>query len=305
MKEIALNPDAAPPANSTGARRKTIDVLGSRLSYLEEGEGDPIVFLHGNPTSSYLWRNIIPHVARQGRCIAPDLIGMGQSEKPDIGYRFADHARYLAAFFDALELTRITFVLHDWGSALGFDWAMRHQDRVRGIAFMEALITPELHDEDFPAAARELFRGFRTPGVGEDLILEQNVFIERVLPGSVLRKLSEDEMAAYRAPFPDPRSRRPMLAFPRELPIDGRPPEISAVVKAYVERLTVSSIPKLMFTVAPGVVLPAPLADWCKTHLPRLETVHLGPGLHYVQEDHPAAIGSHLSRWFGETVAPA
>lgn len=170
---------------------------------------------------------------------------------------------------------------------------------------MEALITPELRYEDFPVPARELFRGFRTPGVGENLILEQNLFIERVLPGSVLRKLTEDEMAAYRAPFPDPRSRRPMLAFPRELPIDGHPPEVSAIVKAYVERLTVSSLPKLMFTVDPGVVLPAPLVEWCKNHLPHLETVHLGPGLHYVQEDHAAAIGSHLSRWFGETVAPA
>src|SRR5262245_7527658 len=168
-----------------------VQVHGARMAYVDEGSGDPVVFLHGNPTSSYLWRNVIPHVRGSSRCIAPDLIGMGRSDKPDLPYRFADHARYLAAFLDALGLRRLTLVVHDWGSALGFDWATRHQDRVRGLAFMEAIISPVESWAQFPEAVRELFQALRTPGVGERMVLDENVFIERVLPASVVRGLTE------------------------------------------------------------------------------------------------------------------
>jgi len=206
-----------------------------------------------SPTSSYLWRNVIPHVRDAGRCIALDLIGMGRSDKPDLAYRFVDHARYVDGFIAALDLDRITFVVHDWGSALGFDWAMRHPARVRGLAFMEAIVTPIASWEQFPPP-QELFQRFRTPGVGEALVLDQNIFVEQVLPGLVVRGLGPEEMAHYRAPFVDRAARKPTLAWPRELPIEGQ-------------------------------------------HLPNLEVVSLGRGLHYVQEDHPHAIGERLAEW--------
>lgn len=284
---------------------KYVDVLGSRMAVVDEGKGDPIVFLHGNPTSSYLWRNVIPHVRDLGRCIAPDLIGMGRSDKPDIAYRFVDHARYLAALFDALELRNITFVLHDWGSALGFDWAMRHADRVRGLAFMEAILTPVPSWDQFPPGARELFQGFRTPQVGEQMVLEQNVFVERLLPGSVLRGLTEEEMAHYRAPFVEPRSRRPVLAWPREIPIAGEPRDVVAIVEAYRDALMRSPLPKLLFAVEPGAILPPPLVEWCRASLSELEIVSLGKGLHFVQEDHPHEIGRGLASWIKRRVRRA
>jgi haloalkane dehalogenase len=278
---------------------KHVDVLGSRMSYIDEGRGAPIVFLHGNPTWSYLWRNVIPHVAGLGRCIAPDLIGMGRSDRPALAYRFADHARYLDAFLDALDLSQITFVVHDWGSALGFDWAMRHSSRVRGLAFMEAILAPVPSWDAFPEGARELFQAFRTPGVGEEMVLERNVFVEQVLPASVVRPLSPEEMAHYRAPFPDAASRRPVLAWPREIPIAGTPADVVAVVERYVAALVASPIPKLLFTVEPGVLVPPPLAAWARATLPNLETVELGEGRHFIQEDHPHAIGRGLASWVG------
>src|SRR3954464_10797213 len=185
-----------------------IDVHGSRMHYVEEGEGPSVLFLHGNPTSSYLWRNVIPHVSGGARCIAPDLIGMGRSDKPDIDYRFVDHARYLDGFIEALGLGDVVLVLHDWGSGLGFHWARRHADRVRGLAFMEAILAPVSSWDAFPEGARQMFQAFRTPEVGWDLICKQNVFVEQALPGSVVRKLSDEEMDAYRAPFPDEASRK-------------------------------------------------------------------------------------------------
>jgi len=190
-----------------------LSVLGSTIHYRETGAGDPIVFLHGNPTSSYLWRNVIPRLESEGRCLAPDLIGMGASGKPDLEYRFVDHARYLDAWFDALDLRRVTLVVHDWGSALGFHWAARHPDRIAAIAFMEAIVKP-LTWAEWPEKARDVFRGFRTPKVGEKMIFEKNVFIENVLPGSIVRRLSPEEMDAYRAPFLDPASRRPVWRWP-------------------------------------------------------------------------------------------
>ncbi|HEX4459838.1 MAG TPA: haloalkane dehalogenase [Polyangia bacterium] len=276
---------------------KKIEVLGSRMAYVDEGHGDPIVFLHGNPTSSYLWRNVIPHVATLGRCIAPDLIGMGQSDKPALDYRFADHARYLEAFIGALGLTRITFVIHDWGSALGFDWAMRNERDVRGLAFLEAILTPVPSWDVFPTGAREAFQGMRTRGVGEQMVLEQNFFVEQLLPRSVVRQLTDEEMAHYRAPFPDAASRKPVLAWPRQIPIAGEPPEIVALVEKYRDSLTRSQLPKLLFTGEPGGLVQAPLVAWARAHLPRLEVVPIGAGVHYLQEDHPHEIGAALADW--------
>jgi haloalkane dehalogenase len=222
---------------------------------------------------------------------------MGRSDKPDIPYRFADHARYLAAFIDALGLERITLVVHDWGSALGFDWAMRSPARVRGLVFMEAILQPVPSWEQFSAPVREIFQQMRTPGIGEQLVLEQNIFIEQLLPGAVVRKLSAEELAAYRAPYPDPRSRRPLLAWPRELPIAGEPADVIAMVDTYRDALCRSPIPKLLFTVEPGGLVPPPVVQWCRANLPQLEVVPLGAGVHYVQEDHPHAIGEGLAAW--------
>jgi haloalkane dehalogenase len=201
---------------------KFVEVEGSRMHYVEEGSGDPVLFLHGNPTSSYLWRNIIPYAARVGRAVAPDLIGMGRSDKPDIDYSFFDHVRYVDGFIDALDLRDITFVVHDWGSALGFHYARRHERNVKGIAFMEAILRPYTWN-DWPEQARGLFQAFRTPETGWDLIANRNVFVEDVLPGSVVRKLTDEEMDRYRAPFPTPESRKPVWRWPNEIPVDGQP----------------------------------------------------------------------------------
>lgn len=206
-----------------------VEVLGARMHYIESGprQAPAVLFLHGNPTSSYLWRNILPQVAQHARCIAPDLIGFGKSDKPAIAYRFEDQVRYVDAFIEALGLGRVTLVIHDWGSALGLNWARRHPERVAGIAMME-FISPVKSWDDWPEPIRPLFQAFRTPGAGEELVLDQNVFIEQVLPGAVARGLTEAEMQHYRAPFPDRASRQPMLSFPRDLPIAGEPADVVA-----------------------------------------------------------------------------
>jgi haloalkane dehalogenase len=272
-------------------------VLDSTIHYRESGAGgDPIVFLHGNPTSSYLWRNVIPRLESDGHCLAPDLIGMGASGKPAIEYRFVDHARYLDAWFDALDLRRVTFVIHDWGSALGFDWAARHPDRVAGIAFMEAIVKP-LSWAEWPDKARAVFQGFRTPKIGEKMIFEKNVFIENVLPGSILRKLTSEEMDAYRAPFRDPESRRPVWRWPNEIPIDGEPKDVVAIVERYDRWLAASDVPKLLLAFEPGAILGPELVDWCRRSFRNLEVQWLGAGSHFVQEDQPQAIGDAVRDW--------
>jgi haloalkane dehalogenase len=278
-----------------------VTALDSSIHYVESGQGDPIVFLHGNPTSSYLWRNVIPRLAGEGRCLAPDLIGMGKSGKPEIAYRFEDHARYLDAWFDALALEGVTLVIHDWGSTLGIHWAKRHEKRVRGIAMMEAILRGIPWDE-FPKDIADLFRSFRTPGVGETLVLEQNVFVERVLPGAILRKLSEAEMNAYRAPFPDERSRRPVLAWPRQLPLGGEPAEIMAILGENERWLGTSAVPKLLLTFEPGVLITEGVARWCQNRFRNLTVRKIGPGAHFVQEDHPAEIGDAVKEWRRKTV---
>jgi haloalkane dehalogenase len=274
-----------------------VSVLDSTMHYEEAGEGDPIVLLHGNPTSSFLWRKVIPGLAGEGRVLAPDLIGMGRSGKPDIGYRFVDHARYLDAWFDALALERVTLVGHDWGGALGFHWARRHPSRVVAVAFMETIVRPTSWDE-FPDAARELFQGFRTPGTGEQLILNQNMFVEAVMPASMLHQLTAKEMDAYREPFREPAHRLPTLVWPRELPIDGEPADVVELVDSYDEWLASSeNVPKLLLTFDPGAIMSEPLVRWCQEHIAALEVANAGQGIHFVQEDEPEAIANIVGSW--------
>jgi haloalkane dehalogenase len=274
-----------------------VSVLESTIHYEEAGEGDPIVLLHGNPTSSFLWRKVIPGVVGEGRVLAPDLIGMGRSGKPDIGYRFVEHARYLDAWFDALALERVTLVGHDWGGALGFHWARRNPDRIAAMAFMETIVRPTSWAE-FPEAAREIFQGFRTPGTGEQLVLEQNMFVEAVLPGAMLHQLTAEEMDAYREPFREPSHRLPTLTWPRELPIDGEPADVVELVSSYDRWLASSEdVPKLLLTFEPGAIMSEPVVRWCQENIDALEVANGGQGIHFVQEDEPGAIARIVSEW--------
>lgn len=275
-------------------------LLESTIAYRELGDpnGPVALFLHGNPTSSYIWRNIMPHVASAAHCIAPDLIGFGQSGRPDIAYRFADHVRYLDALVAALGITTAYLVAQDWGTALAFHLAARRPDFVKGIAFME-FIRPvaswkEFHQTD---QARALFQQFRTPGVGERLILNDNVFLERVVPGSVVRQLDVDEMAAYRAPFPTAESRRPIWRFANELPIEGEPADVHDMLERAHIALRGSRYPKLLFVGDPGALVSPAFADTFARTLHGCEVVRLGSGRHYLQEDHPDTIGRSIAAW--------
>ncbi|HWP91283.1 MAG TPA: haloalkane dehalogenase [Thermodesulfobacteriota bacterium] len=275
-----------------------IEVHGSRMHYVDEGTGDPVLFLHGNPTSSYLWRNIIPYVTPLARCIAPDLIGMGKSDKPDIEYRFFDHLKYIDGFIEKMGLRNITLVVHDWGSALGFYYAMRHESNVKGLAFMEAIVLPVPSWEMFPQEVKEIFQGFRTPDVGWDMIVNKNMFIELILPGSIVRKLSVEEMNHYREPFKETSSLRPVWRWPNELPIEGEPADVVKTVETYNAWLQRTDLPKLLFYGNPGALIKAPVLEWCKQNLRHLKTVDIGPGIHYLQEDNPHFIGRELASWY-------
>jgi haloalkane dehalogenase len=278
-------------------------VLGSEMAYVDVGQGDPIVLLHGNPTSSYLWRNVLPHLQPLGRCIAPDLIGMGDSDKlPNSGpgsYRFVEHRRHLDALLEALDVRkRVTLVIHDWGSALGFDWANRHRDAVKGIAFMEAIVRPQGWDHWDVMNMRPFLEALRSDA-GEKMVLEENFFIEKILPGAVLRNLAAEEMAQYRRPFAEPgEGRRPTLTFPREIPIEGEPADVNSIVNAYAEWLAKSDLPKLFIKAEPGALLGGGA---------NLETVRAWPtqtevtvaGVHFVQEDSPDEIGRAIADWMG------
>jgi haloalkane dehalogenase len=277
---------------------KYVEVLGSKMHYVEEGSGDPVLFLHGNPTSSYLWRNIIPHVSPVGRCIAPDLIGMGKSDKPSLEYRFVDHAKYLDGFIEALGLRDITLVIHDWGSALGFHYARRNEANVKGIAFMEAIVRP-LTWAEWPEQARAPFQGFRTPTVGEQMIMDNNMFVEMILPGAILRKLSDEEMNRYREPYPDRESRRPLWRWPNEIPIDGEPADVHEIVQAYSEWLGKSPLPKLLLHAQPGAIM-RNLLGWCEDNIANLKSVDVGAGVHFLQEDTPHEIGEAIRKWLAE-----
>jgi len=278
-----------------------VKVSGSTMAYREAGnhEAPVALFLHGNPTSSYIWRNIIPLVAPVAHCIAPDLIGFGQSGKPDIEYRFFDHVRYLDAFLDQAGISSAYVVAHDWGSGLAFHLAARRPELVRGLAFME-FIRPMPSWNDFHVDQIETFQKFRTPGVGEKMILDDNVFVEGVLPGATVRKLTDDEMAVYRAPFPTPESRRPTWRFPNELPIAGEPADVYAAIEEAHRALAQSSYPKLLFVGDPGALIPPAFAESFAKGLKNCHVVQLGSGLHYLQEDHPEVIGANVKKWLIE-----
>ena len=285
--------DALISATDSHPRRR-VQVLDTEMAYVDTGRGNPVVFLHGNPTSSYLWRNIIPHVAPGHRCLAPDLIGMGDSGKaPSGSYRFVEHARYLDAWFDAVPLTRdVTLVVHDWGSALGFHWARRYPDRVRGLVYMEALVRPVTWEE-WPDAARKIFRAMRSPA-GEEMVLQKNVFVERILPASVLRGLTEDEMTVYRRPYREPgESRRPTLTWPREIPVAGEPPDVVAIADAYARWLSQSDVPKLFVNAEPGTILTGAQREFCR-RWPNQQEVTVR-GSHFIQEDSPTEIGQAIA----------
>jgi len=281
-------------------KKQFAEVLGSRMAYVDVGSGDPIVFLHGDPTSSYLWRNVIPHLVPHGRCIAPDLIGMGDSAKlADSGpesYRFVEHRRYLDALLEQLGVQeRVTLVVHDWGSGLGFDWANRHRDAVSGIAYMEAVVKPVSWD-DWPESARGIFQAFRSEA-GESIILERNMFVEKVLPASILRTLSDEEMDAYRAPFREPgEGRRPTLTWPREIPVDGESADVCQIVTDYGQWLASSEVPKLFINADPGSILTGPQREWVRTW-PHQQEVTVS-GVHFVQEDSADAIGQAIAEWY-------
>ena len=279
--------------------KRFIQVDGRRMAYVEMGEGSPIVFQHGNPTSSYLWRNVMPMLAHRGRCIALDLIGMGDSDKlinsgPD-SYTYAEQRRYFDNALATLGVgDDVVLIVHDWGSALGFDWAQRHPQSVRGICYMEAIVRPLAWDE-FPDRSRGIFQGFRSEA-GEGMVLENNLFVERVLPGSVLRELSEEEMSVYRRPFTEPgEGRRPTLTWPRQIPIDGEPADVTDIVETYAEWLEKSQIPKLFINAEPGALLTGAQREFCR-RWPNQHEVTVR-GSHFIQEDSPTEIGTAINAW--------
>lgn len=276
-----------------------MNVLDSAIFYEDAGAGTPFVFLHGNPTSSHLWRNISPHVATSGRRLAPDLIGMGRSGKPDIAYSFDDHARYLDAWFDALALDAIVLVGHDWGGVLAFDWAARHPERVRGMAFMETIMRPMTWD-DFPNA-RPRYEALRSPGTGETKVLDENFFIEQALKLTVLNGLSAEDHAVYAVPYPTRESRRPLLAWPRSIPIEGEPADVVARIEAYDAWLAKSvKIPKLLLTFEgppETLLIGETMTAWCRANVANLEIENCGPARHNAPEDQPEAIAAAISSW--------
>ena len=273
--------------------RRQLGVLDSQMAYVDVGVGDPIVLLHGNPTSSYLWRNVIAGLGGAGRCLAPDLIGMGRSGKAPLGsYRLADHIRYLDAWFAALDLRRVTLVVHDWGSALGFHWARRHPERVKALVYMEAIVRP-LTWAEWPEPARKVFQAMRSPA-GEEMVLAKNVFVERILPASVLRGLTQEEMERYREPFRQPgESRRPTLTWPREIPIGGEPADVVALVEDYARWLSSTPTPKLFVNADPGSILVGPQREFCRAWPSQQEVTVRGS--HFVQEDAPVEIAQAIA----------
>ncbi len=288
------------PHTTAPLDKKKITIHGLEMAYHERGEGDPIVLLHGNPTSSYLWRDVVPHLYGSGRCIVPDLIGMGDSQKlpapgPD-SYTFVEHRKYLDALLEALDVREnVTLVIHDWGSALGFDWANRHRDAVKGIAYMEAIVAPGASWDQWPKTVVPIFQGFRSEK-GEEMVLENNMFIEGVLPSSILRKLSDEEMNEYRRPFTTPgEDRRPTLTWPRQIPMEGEPADVVEIAQSYADWLSTSDVPKLFFDAKPGAILRKGARDFCLSW-PNQKVIEID-GIHFVQEDSPDAIGTGVRDW--------
>lgn len=274
-----------------------IEIHGSKIHYVDEGSGDPVLFLHGNPTSSYLWRNIIPYMTAYGRCLAPDLIGMGKSDKPRLNYRFSDHYRYVEGFIEKLELKNITLVLHDWGSGLGFHYAMENESNVKAIAFMEALVKP-MKWNDFPRDFKMGFKLMRTPAIGWLMISVMNVFVKKILPQATVRGLTAQEKSIYLEPFQTVSSRKPIRQWPREIPIDGKPSDMQDLISRYSEKMQNSDLPKLLFHADPGGIITPRVVEWSRKNLKNLTTVDIGSGIHYLQEDNPHKIGEELAKWY-------
>ncbi len=274
-------------------------VNGKQMAYHDVGSGDTVLFLHGNPTSSYLWRDIVPYVSGQGRCIVPDLIGQGDSDKLDNSgpdsYRFTEHRDYLDGLLDQLNIgDSVTLVIHDWGSALGFDWANRNRDRVAGICYMEAIVRPVTWDE-WPDGATDIFQAMRSEA-GEAMVLTKNLFVEAILPASIMRKLSDEEMNEYRRPFTEAgEDRRPTLTWPRQIPIEGEPADVAEIVQSYADWLSTSEVPKLFVNADPGTILTGAQRDFCRTWPNQTEVTV--PGIHFIQEDSADAIGEALAGW--------
>ncbi len=286
------------PIGAKGLEKRVIEVDGKQMAYHDSGQGDPVVFLHGNPTSSYLWRNVVPHLAGKARCLVPDLIGMGDSDKlDDVGpgsYRFVDHRSYLDGLLEQLDLgDHVTFGVHDWGSALGFGWANRERDRVAGIAYMEAIVQP-VEWEMWPDAATDIFRAFRSDD-GEAMVIEQNLFVEAVLPASIMRDLTPEEHDEYRRPFLEPANRRPTLTWPREIPLAGEPEDVVQIVQSYSEWLPESGIAKLFINAEPGAILTGAQREFCRTWDNQTELTVAG--IHFIQEDSPDEIGAAVADW--------
>ncbi|MFT5170475.1 MAG: haloalkane dehalogenase [Candidatus Marinamargulisbacteria bacterium] len=275
---------------------KYVQVNGSRMHYIDEGEGDPILFLHGNPTSNYLWRNIIPYLSSSNRCIAPDLIGMGKSDKIDSNYHFSDHYAYIESFVKTLGLSKVTLVIHDWGSALGFNYWAKNEKNVKGIAFMEALIKP-MEWSELPPDFRMTFRLLRTPGIGWLMASVMNMFVKGMLRQTIKRALTKEEKEIYAAPFPTIKSRKPVRQWPVEIPISGTPKATFDVISGYSQKLQESDISKLLFYATPGAIIDKKGLDWCKSNIKNLETVDIGEGIHFIQEDNPHLIGEKLAEW--------
>jgi len=290
---------ASPSAVAAETSSNFVEVDGVRMHYLEAGEGPPILLLHGNPTSSYLWRNVIPHLDDMGRVIAPDLVGFGRSDKPEIEYTFQDHYRYVEGFIDALGLEDVTLVGHDWGSVLGLNYARQNEENVHAVAFLEALVPPAFPMESIEAFGpnADTFRAFRDPETGPQLLIDQNVFIEQLLPAQVIRPLTDAEMDAYRAPFTDPAAREPIRMWPNELPIAGEPARNVAVVQEIGEWLMRSETPKLLIYFDPGAIVPPEAARWIQANYSNIEIRYGGEARHFAQEDQPDAIGRHVADW--------
>jgi len=291
-------PDVRPPSAEFPYESKYIEVHGSKMHYIEEGEGRTVLFVHGNPVSCYLWRNIIPHLSGQARCIAVDLIGMGKSDQPDIAYTYADNYRYLSGFIEEMGIGEdLTLVVHDWGSMLGLLWASKHPDKVRAVAFMEAMVRP-LSYSDLPGALKVMMRLMRTRFFNWLLVGVVNLFLRVMLQDLTHAKLSPEVLAHYRSYHPTVKSRRAIREFPREVPFDGIPAKSYTNVTGYVDWLAQTNVPKILFHGDNGVAIKADELAWCKSKLSNLEVVDLGPGKHFLQETHPTAIGQALSQWY-------
>ncbi|VAW95582.1 Hydrolase, alpha/beta fold family protein, At1g52510/AT4G12830 homolog 2 [hydrothermal vent metagenome] len=277
-----------------------VDVLDSTMSYIDTGKGKPVLFIHGNPTSSYLWRNVIPYVSKQNRAIAIDLIGMGQSGKPDIDYSYQDHYRYLNAFINKLGLTDITLVVHDWGAGLGFNYARLNPNKVKAIAFMEGVLPPIFPQPSFKAMGKDMggmFRALKDPVQGKEMVFNKHLFVEKILPDFVNRTLSPGAMKVYREPYPQTKDRKPILAWPRAIPIAGEPEDNVVVMNEIKKYMLITKTPMLLMYASPGVLVNQDVKNWYAGNIKNIETVYIGQGMHYIQEDHPDAIGRAIQDW--------